>query len=111
MNWFRKDENGKFLWPGYGENSRVLKWVFERCDDTAGAVDTPIGRLPEPKDIDTRNLAITEATLEKLLSVDVDGWLTEIPLIRQHFAKFGDRLPKGLADEVDKLEARLKKSK
>jgi phosphoenolpyruvate carboxykinase (GTP) len=111
VNWFRQDENGKFLWPGYGENSRVLEWVFERCDNRTGAVDTPIGRVPAPKDIDTRNLAITEATLAKLLSVDIDGWLAEIPLIRQHFEKFGDRLPKGLTEEVDKLEERLKRAK
>jgi phosphoenolpyruvate carboxykinase (GTP) len=111
VNWFRTDENGKFLWPGYGENSRVLEWVFERCDNKAGAVDTPIGRLPEPKDIDTRNLDISEETLAKLLSVDADGWLAEVPLIREHFAKFGDRLPQGMTEEVDKLEARLKKTK
>ena len=108
VNWFRTDENGKFLWPGYGENSRVLEWVFDRCDNKANAVDTPIGRLPEPKDIDTRNLNISQETLGKLLSVDVEGWTAEVPLIRQHFQKFGDRLPKGMAEEVDKLEARLK---
>jgi phosphoenolpyruvate carboxykinase (GTP) len=111
VNWFRTDENGKFLWPGYGENSRVLEWVFDRCDNKAGAIDTPIGRLPEPKDIDTRNLGLSESTLQKLLDVDVDGWLAEVPLIRKHFEKFGDRLPKGMTEEIDKLEARLKKAK
>ena len=111
MNWFRQDENGKFLWPGYGENSRVLKWVFERCDGTAGAVDTPIGRLPHRNDLDMHGLEISGGTLGKLLSVDISGWLLEVPLIRRHFEKFGDRLPQGLKDEVDKLETRLQAAK
>ena len=111
MNWFRTDENGKFLWPGYGDNSRVLKWVFERVNGTGNAVDTPIGRLPDPKDIDTTGLDIAPETMKKLLDVDVDGWLAEVPLIREHFAKFGSHLPKGMTEEVDKLEARLKKAK
>src|SRR5438094_6132209 len=92
VNWFRQDENGKFMWPGYGENSRVLKWVFERVNGTAHAVDTPIGRLPEPNDIDTSGLSIAPETMKKLLEVDVDGWLAEVPLIREHFAKFGTHL-------------------
>ena len=108
VNWFRTDENGRFIWPGYGENSRVLKWVFERCNGTAHAVDTPIGRLPEPKDLDTSGLSITESTLAKLLAVDVQGWLAEVPQIRQYFEQFGDRLPQGMKEEVDKLEQRLK---
>jgi phosphoenolpyruvate carboxykinase (GTP) len=111
VNWFRTDENGKFLWPGYGENSRVLKWVFERCDGTARAAETAIGRLPEPADLDTRGLDLPAANLAKLLSVDVEGWLAEVPRIREHFAKFGDRLPEGLKREVDDLEERLKKAK
>jgi phosphoenolpyruvate carboxykinase (GTP) len=111
VNWFRTDENGKFLWPGYGENSRVLKWIFERCDEKVGARETPLGRLPAPADLDTRGLNLPAANLEKLLSVDVDGWLAEIPLIREHFAKFGDRLPKGLQREVDGLAERLKAAK
>ena len=109
VNWFRTGEDGKFLWPGYGENSRVLKWVFERCDDNAHANETAIGRLPSPSDLDTEGLNISDADLATLLSVDVEGWKAEVPLIRQHFAKFGDRLPKGMAEEVDKLEERLKK--
>ena len=109
VNWFRKDERGGFLWPGYGENSRVLKWVFERCNGTAKAVDTPIGRLPRPEDLDIQGLDITPASLSKLLSVDREGWLAEIPLINEYFDKFGDRMPKALKDEVAKLEERLKK--
>jgi len=109
VNWFRKDERGSFLWPGYGENSRVLKWVFERCNGSANAVETPIGRLPRPEDLDTQGLDIASASLAKLLSVDTEGWLAEIPLINQYFEMFGDRMPKGLKDEVARLEQRLKK--
>ncbi|MBZ5645814.1 MAG: phosphoenolpyruvate carboxykinase (GTP) [Acidobacteriia bacterium] len=111
VNWFRQDENGKFLWPGYGENSRVLRWVFERVDGTAKAEETPIGRLPVRSEFDMSGLNIPAANLEKLLNVDVNGWLAEVPLIREHFAKFGSHLPQGLKDEVDKLEQRLKAAK
>jgi phosphoenolpyruvate carboxykinase (GTP) len=111
VNWFRTDENGKFLWPGYGENSRVLKWIFERCDGKVHAKETPIGRLPEPEDLDTHGLNLTPESVAKLLSVDVEGWLGEVPLIQEHFAKFGDHLPEGLSREVADLEARLKAAK
>jgi phosphoenolpyruvate carboxykinase (GTP) len=111
VNWFRTDENGKFLWPGYGENSRVLKWIFERCDGKAGAAETPIGRLPRASDLDMQGLNLSTANLAKLLSVDIDGWLAEVPLIREHFAKFGSHLPQGLRQEVDELEQRLKAAK
>ncbi len=107
VNWFRQDENGKFLWPGYGENSRVLKWIFERVDGTAPAVDTPIGRLPEPAALDVSGLDIAPGALSKLLEVDVQGWLAEIPLIREWFGKFGARLPEAMAREVARLEERL----
>ena len=108
VNWFRQDESGKFLWPGYGENSRVLKWIFERCDGTAHAEDTPIGRVPAPSDLDTQGLDLSAESVAKLLSVDVAGWLEEVPRIREHFAKFGNHLPKGMREEVDDLERRLK---
>jgi phosphoenolpyruvate carboxykinase (GTP) len=111
VNWFRTDDNGKFLWPGYGENSRVLKWIFERCDGKVHAVDTPIGRLPEPADLDTKGLDLPAADIAELLGVDVEGWLAEIPSIRGHFAKFGSHLPEGLNREVDELEDRLRKAK
>ena len=111
VNWFRTDDNGKFLWPGYGENSRVLKWIFERCDGKVHAVDTPIGRLPEPADLDTKGLDLPAAEIAELLGVDVKGWLAEIPSIRGHFAKFGSHLPEGLNREVDELEDRLRKAK
>ena len=110
VNWFRTDEDGRFLWPGYGENSRVLKWIFERCEGTADAVETPIGRLPLPADLDITGLNIPPGDLAELLSVDIDGWLEEIPLIREHFEKFGSRLPKGLARELEDLDERLRRS-
>jgi phosphoenolpyruvate carboxykinase (GTP) len=110
VNWFRQDENGKYLWPGYGENSRVLKWIFERCEGKANAADTAIGRLPDVADIDTKGLNLSPTSLAKLLSVDTEGWRAEIPLINEHFAKFGSHLPQGLREEVSGLETRLKKN-
>ncbi len=107
VNWFRKDENGKFMWPGYGENSRVLKWVFERCDGKGGATETPIGLLPTPDALDTSGLDLSRETLERLLTVDPAEWKDEVPSIEQHFAKFGDKLPKGLRDELEGLKKRL----
>lgn len=107
VNWFRKGPDGKFLWPGYGENSRVLKWVFERCDGQGGAVDTPIGYLPAPGALDTRGLDIPEASLAALLRVDVDAWRRDVPAIREHLGQFGDRLPQALRDEAAELERRL----
>ncbi len=111
VNWFRQDENGKFLWPGYGENSRVLKWIFERCDGKAHAVDTPIGQLPTPADLDTHGLNILAADIAKLLSVDIEGWLAEAPLIKEHFAQFDSHLPEGLNREVAGLVQRLESAK
>ncbi len=111
VNWFRTGDDGKFLWPGYGENSRVLRWIFERCDGKVHATETAIGRLPEAADLDTEGLGIPAENMRKLLSVDVPGWLAEVPSIREHFAKFGDRLPKGMKEEVDGLEQRLKTAK
>jgi len=108
VNWFRKDEKGKFLWPGYGENSRVLKWIFERCNGTANAMDTPIGRLPRPDDLDTHGLDIPPANLTKLLSVDLPGWIAEVPLINSFFDELGDHLPPALREQAAQLEKRLK---
>ena len=108
VNWFRQDASGKFLWPGFGENSRVLKWIFERCDGKVHATETPIGRIPEVADLDTRGLDIQGAHVEELLSVDIMGWLAEVPLIKQHFAHFGDHLPEGLNLELKALEERLR---
>jgi phosphoenolpyruvate carboxykinase (GTP) len=107
VNWFRRDESGRFLWPGYGDNSRVLKWVFERVDGEAGAVDTAIGRLPRIDDIDTEGLEISDADLQAILSVDAEGWRAAVPQIREHYAQFDSRLPAQLHVAVDTLEARL----
>lgn len=107
VNWFRKGAAGRFRWPGFGENSRVLKWIFQRCAGQAQAVDTPIGRLPSRDALDLTGLDLPEADLEVLLGVDVDGWLDEIPMIREFYAKFGDHLPTGLSEELDALEQRL----
>jgi len=89
----------------------VLKWIFERCDGKAHAVDTPIGRLPEPADLDTKGLDISAADVARLLSVDLEGWRAEVPLIRAYFAKFGSHLPEELNREVAELEERLQKAK
>jgi phosphoenolpyruvate carboxykinase (GTP) len=107
VNWFRRDEDGRFLWPGFGENSRVLKWIFERIDGTAGALDTPIGRLPAPGALDTDGLQIDSTDLEELLRVDVDGWRSAIDEIREHFDRFEPRLPGELRVAVDELESAL----
>jgi phosphoenolpyruvate carboxykinase (GTP) len=107
VNWFRKDEDGKFLWPGYGENSRVLAWIFRRLDGDAEATETPTGWVPRPEDIDTTGLDIDPARLEALLSVDKDGLRDEIEQIREHLARFGDRLPAEIRSQFEALEARL----
>jgi phosphoenolpyruvate carboxykinase (GTP) len=107
VNWFRKSDTGKFLWPGFGENSRVLKWVFERCNGSANAVDTPIGNLPTPESLDLDGLNVDEDALKTLLTVDREGWLQELPLIRDYYARFGDRMPNELTSFVDNLEKEL----
>ena len=107
VNWFRRDDNGRFLWPGYGENSRVLKWVFERVAGLTDAVDTPIGMLPAPGSLDTTGLGVANDDLDTLLSVDVDGWKAAIPQIRAHYAQFGDHLPDRLTAALDELDAKL----
>ncbi|HET7224503.1 MAG TPA: phosphoenolpyruvate carboxykinase (GTP) [Candidatus Eisenbacteria bacterium] len=107
VNWFRKGADGRFLWPGYGENSRVLKWIFERVNGAAKATETPIGHLPAPGALDTSGLNMAPGVLEELTRVDVEGWLAEMPQIRQHLDRFGDRLPQGIRDELKGLEQRL----
>ncbi len=108
VNWFRKDlESGRFLWPGFGENSRVLEWVFRRCDDAVEAVDTPIGRVPTPGSLNTDGLEMPADELEQILAVDAEEWKAEIPPIREFFATFGDRLPAEVGAQLDALEERL----
>jgi phosphoenolpyruvate carboxykinase (GTP) len=108
VNWFRKSPDGKWLWPGFGENSRVLKWVVERCTNQADATETPIGLLPNKGALDLDGLDMPAADLDQLLHVDIQGWLDEIPSMREHYAKFADKLPQALADQLDALEQRLK---
>ena len=109
VNWFRKGDDGKFLWPGYGENSRVLAWVFRRCEGKADAVQTPIGLLPPVGEggIDIDDLDVNEATMKTLLEVDLHGWRQQLPQMHEHFAEFGDKLPQELHDELDSLDERL----
>jgi phosphoenolpyruvate carboxykinase (GTP) len=107
VNWFRKNADGRFLWPGFGENSRVLEWVFERCAGRGEAVETPIGLLPSEGAIPSEGLDVTPADLAELLRVDADEWKAEVPSISGHFDALGDRLPPELRDELDKLEKRL----
>jgi phosphoenolpyruvate carboxykinase (GTP) len=107
VNWFRKDDDGKFLWPGFGENSRVLEWVFRRCDDAAEAEDTPIGRVPARGAIDTEGLSVSEEDMADLLEVDPEQWRAQLPQVREHLARFGDRLPDELRAELAALEERL----
>ncbi|KAI9019766.1 phosphoenolpyruvate carboxykinase [GTP] [Hyaloraphidium curvatum] len=107
VNWFRK-KGGKFLWPGFGENSRVLKWIVERCEDKAAAIETPIGYTPAPEALDLSGLKMDEADLKEVLSVDPVGYLDEVAQIREYYAKMGERLPKGVVAQLDALEQRLK---
>jgi phosphoenolpyruvate carboxykinase (GTP) len=111
VNWFRKGADGRFLWPGYSENSRVLKWVFERVTGTGKAVDTPVGRLPAPGALDLTGLDLAPGAAELLLATDIAGWQGEIPLIEQHYAKFGDHLPAALRRELEQLKQRLAAAK
>jgi phosphoenolpyruvate carboxykinase (GTP) len=107
VNWFRRDEDGRFIWPGYGENSRVLKWIFDRVDGKANATKTSIGYLPSPSDIDTSGLDVTDADMNALLSIDAEGWKSALPQMRDHYAQFGAKLPTKLATALTELESAL----
>ncbi len=107
VNWFRKTPDGHWLWPGYGENSRVLKWMCDRVDGKVGAAETPIGLLLRLEDLDLRGLDIPPENLQELLRVDVAGWRGELADIERHLARFGDRLPQRLKEQLRKLQARL----
>jgi len=107
VNWFRKDAEGKFLWPGFGENSRVLEWVFRRCEGTADAVETAIGLLPTEGAINTEGLNISAEAMSELLSVDADLVRRQLPQLKEHLAKFGEKLPPELTAQLEALEARL----
>jgi phosphoenolpyruvate carboxykinase (GTP) len=107
VNWFRKGPDGKFLWPGFGENSRVLEWVFERCAGRGEAVTTPIGYLPAPGSINTKDLDVSSDDMAELLRVNVEEWKHEVPLVREYYDTFEDRLPIEMSDELDRLDERL----
>ncbi len=107
VNWFRKSPEGKWLWPGYGENSRVLKWMCERIEGRAGAQETAIGYLPRSEDLDLSGLSVSAEYLKELLRVDVAAWRSEVPDIQRHFAQFGARVPQRMHDQVCALEERL----
>jgi len=110
VNWFRKDDDGKFLWPGFGENSRVLAWIFRRLEGNAEANDTSIGLVPPVGEggIDTSGLDIETEAVEKLLEVDPECWIEQLPQMHEHYGKFGDRLPEELRAQLSELERRLK---
>jgi phosphoenolpyruvate carboxykinase (GTP) len=107
VNWFRRDDDGNFVWPGFGENSRVLKWVIERIEGKAAATETPIGHVPTADALDTEGLDMSREDLDRALAVDAEEWKGEIPQITEWFEKFGDKLPAVLWTELDGLKARL----
>jgi phosphoenolpyruvate carboxykinase (GTP) len=107
VNWFRKDADGTFLWPGFGDNSRVLEWVFRRLEGKVEADETAIGLVPKPGDLDTDGLDISDAALAEVVSVDEDQLRAELPQVREHLAKFGDRLPAAIRTQFEALEQRL----
>jgi phosphoenolpyruvate carboxykinase (GTP) len=107
VNWFRQDDSGKFLWPGFGENLRVLKWIIQRVSDQGAAHETPIGYMPRPSDLDLSGLDLPERTLEELLSVDKSAWRAEFASLETDLAQYGDRLPEALRTELKEAVARL----
>jgi phosphoenolpyruvate carboxykinase (GTP) len=107
VNWFRKDADGNFLWPGFGDNSRVLAWIFRRCDDEGGAAETPIGLVPTKDALDLSGLELSDQALERLLAVDRGEWRAQLPEVQEHYAQFGDTLPSELREQLAALERRL----
>jgi len=111
VNWFRKDADGKFMWPGYGDNMRVLKWIVERCEDRADARHTPVGLVPHANDIDVTGLTLSPQTLDALLAMDPEIWQREVATIREFFGTFGSRLPEGLRAQVERIERELERQR
>jgi phosphoenolpyruvate carboxykinase (GTP) len=107
VNWFRKNSKGRFIWPGFGDNSRVLKWMCERVDGKVGAESTPIGLLPGEGDIDITGLDVSSADIKELTDVDAGVWKAEIQDIEQHFSQFGERLPERLKKQLHEFIERL----
>ena len=110
VNWFRRGDQGQFLWPGFGENSRVLKWIVERIEGTAAAVETPIGAVPTPESLDLTGLDLSVSDLEAALRVDVDEWRAEIPQVVTWFEQFGDKLPGGALGRTRRAEGTARRA-
>ena len=108
VNWFRKDDDGEFLWPGFGDNSRVLEWIFRRCDGEAEASETPIGLVPPTGEIDTEGLDLPDERMRELLSVDAEAVAAQLPQLEEHLARFGDALPQELRSQLVALKERLR---
>jgi phosphoenolpyruvate carboxykinase (GTP) len=110
VNWFRKDAEGNFMWPGFGDNMRVLKWITERCEGASAAVKTPIGLIPEGKDLDLSGLDLDSKVVDALLAIDPDIWRTEIEAIEEYFGGFGDRLPPALSEQIERIKREISES-
>jgi phosphoenolpyruvate carboxykinase (GTP) len=106
VNWFRKDDEGNFVWPGFGENIRVLEWIFRRCDGEGETVDTAIGRVPAEGEIDAEGI-VSDEDMRLLLEVDPEAVRAQLPQVEEHLARFGDRLPDKLQDQLEALKQRL----
>lgn len=109
VNWFRLDKDGNFMWPGFGDNMRVLNWILDRCEGKVGAVETEIGYVPNKEDLQLEGLDLSEEVVDELLSIDIDAWKEDLANQREFFAQFGDRLPKEINESMDTLEANLNK--
>ena len=108
VNWFRTDEKGRFIWPGYSENLRILEWILARCRNDVGAKETPIGYVPNSEDIDTTGLHIAKTTVEKLLAINVKDWMEELKAQKEFFLMFKDKLPAEIWQEYEALSKRFK---
>jgi phosphoenolpyruvate carboxykinase (GTP) len=107
VNWFRLDDNGKFIWPGFGDNLRVLDWIIDRCTGNVDAVETPIGYVPKPEDINIEGLNITIDTIKELLKIDIEKWQEEVKGIEEFYKKFGERLPEELIKQLEILKQNI----
>jgi len=109
VNWFRLDKDGNFMWPGFGDNMRVLNWILDRCEGKVDAVETEIGYVPNKADLQLEGLDLSDEVVDELLSIDIDAWKEDLANQREFFAQFGDKLPKEIKESMDTLEANLNK--
>jgi phosphoenolpyruvate carboxykinase (GTP) len=107
VNWFRKDDDGNFVWPGFGDNVRVLEWIFRRCDGESEAEETPIGRVPAEGEINVDGTSLSAEDMRLLLEVDPEAVKAQLPQVEEHLARFGDRLPNQIQEQLDGLKSRL----